>query len=80
MKTITYDARGRLNYNPFFHPNMGKTWTESDMEYLCKYYEIDDMKTLSLALGRTANSLVTKKLKLEQQGKYEYYKNLNKHW
>lgn len=80
MQEITYDKRGRMRYHPDYHPNMGKPWTQSDIEYLCKYFEVDDINALSFALGRTADSISVKVTRLQQQGKYEYYKNLNKYW
>lgn len=80
MQELTYDVKGRMRYNPDYHPNMGKTWTESDIEYACKYYEVDDLEVLAMALGRTADSVSVKINTLKRQGKFEYYKNLNKYW
>jgi len=80
MREVTYYGNGRMKYNPEYHPNTGRPWTEEDLEYLCKYYDVDDLETLAMALGRTSNSVEAKKYELERQGKYEYYKNLNKYW
>ncbi|WP_176542109.1 DNA-entry nuclease [Bacillus wiedmannii] len=79
-KHIEYDNSGRMMYNENFHTNHGKPFTEEELEYLCKYYEVDDSQTISLALGRTENTIRFKISVLKKQGKYEYYKNLNKHW
>lgn len=80
MESLEYDVGGRLQYNPDYHPNHGKPMTEEDLEYMCKYYEIDGRKSISLALGRTEKTIASKVTKLRATGKYDYYKNLNKHW
>lgn len=75
-----YDKIGRLKYNPFYHVNQGTLWSESDLEYLCKYAEIDGLKKIALALGRTETTVGEKISQLRRNGKYEYYKNLNRYW
>jgi hypothetical protein len=75
-----YDNQGRLKYHPDFHPNHKKTFTESDLEYLCKYYEVDGKKKMSLALGKTETTVSMKVVLLKKNGLFDYYKNLNKHW
>lgn len=75
-----FDSQGRMQYNPDFHFSHGKPFTESDLEYMCKYYEIDGTKLMSLALGKTEMTIESKIRKLKKQNRYEYYKNLNKYW
>ncbi len=70
----------RLPYDPVLHPNHKKPWTASDLEYLCKYYELDGMRYMSYALGRTEGTITEQIKRLKQSGKFEYYKNLNKYW
>lgn len=77
---VTYDVKGRMKYHPEYHHNTNKHWTESDTEYACKFCEIDNLEVLAMALGRTADSVSVKINTLKRQGKYEHYKNLNKHW
>jgi hypothetical protein len=77
---VEYDRWGRMKYHPEFHHNHGKPFTESDLEYLCKFYEIDGPLSISLALGRTQKIIMNKVSELKKQGLYDYYKNLNKHW
>lgn len=77
---VQYDGSGRLKYHPQLHPNKGKRLSESELEYLCKYYESDGMKSMSLALGRPEASLANKVKDLKKKGLFEYYKYLNKHW
>lgn len=77
---MSWRARNFLPYDPEFHPNHGSFFTESDLEYLCKYFEIDELRSLSYALGRTENTLVWKVQELKRKGLYEHYKTLNKHW
>jgi hypothetical protein len=75
-----FDQKGRLQFDPEYHPNHRTSWSESDLEYLCKYAEIDGYRKISMALGRTEKTCSSKLDKLKQNGRYEYYKNSNKHW
>ncbi len=77
---IQYDRHGRMMYHPEFHPNHGRRMTEEELEYLCKYCEVDSWRHLSFALGRTEHTLRSKVNSLKKRGLYEYYKKLNKHW
>lgn len=77
---ITFDRVGRMKYNPDFHPNSGKPFTQSDLEYLCKYYYIDGVKSMAYAMGRTERVIAGKVYKLKVEGLFNYYKNLNVHW
>jgi len=58
----------------------GDDFTESDLEYMCKYWKVDGAKMIAYALDRTEESVKTRVKKLRKQGLYDYYKNLNKHW
>jgi predicted ArsR family transcriptional regulator len=78
--TPEYDRHGRMKYHPEFHKNHEKPFTESDLEYLCKFYDVDGAKLISLALGRTEATVRSKLSNLKKRGLFEYYKNLNKHW
>jgi Mn-dependent DtxR family transcriptional regulator len=80
MENIAFDNFGRMKFNPSFHPNQGKHFSDSDLEYLCKYYDYDSPSTIALALGRTEQSVTNKILQLKRLGLYEYYKNQNKFW
>ncbi|MEK4750376.1 DNA-entry nuclease [Niallia sp. FSL W8-0177] len=55
-----YDQYGRLVYNSEFHLNHGKPYTQSDLEYLCKFWGFDEAKSLAFALGRPEHSLASK--------------------
>lgn len=80
QEVYSYNEAGRMNYHPDFHPNQGKPFTAEDLEYLCKYYEVDHIQTMAFALGRTEASLIVKVGTLKRQGLYDYYKNRNKYW
>lgn len=78
-----HDKKPKKNYLPFdpkFHHNHRRPFTESDLEYLCRYFEVDELRSLSYAMGRTEYTLVSKVQELKRKGLYEYYKTLNKHW
>lgn len=77
---ITYDKHGRMLYHPEFHFSHGTHFTESDLEYICKFSEVDHARHLAFAIGKTEHTIRTKISNLKRSGKYEYYKNLNKHW
>jgi hypothetical protein len=77
---IEFDRLGRMSYHPEFHQNHGKPFSEEDLEYLCKYFEIDPVRTIAFALGRTEHTCASKVTYLKKRGLYDYYKNLNKHW
>lgn len=71
---IEYDKRGRLMYHPELHPNQGKPFSDEETAYLCKFFEVDQMKSLSLALGRVEQSLEYRMVYLRKLGLIEYYK------
>lgn len=75
MQEIEYDRLGRMRYHPFFHDKQGTRFTESEMIYICKFWDKDKTKNLSLALGRTETSLAKKIQVLKKDWRYEYYKN-----
>lgn len=52
-----------INFNPKFHFNHKKSWTSKDLKYAldCK----NDLKDISLKLGRTISSILQKR-KLEK--------------
>lgn len=77
---IQYDPQGRMLYHPDFHEKSGKPFTEEELEYLCKFYETDGRQMMSFALGRTEAAIGEKFNKLKKQGRFDYYKNLNKFW
>ena len=83
-KKLEYDKYGRLKYNPAYHPNQGKPWTTKENIYLCKYYRSargckgSNIKSLSLDMGRTVNSIRSQLLFLRKAGLYDQYKNWDK--
>lgn len=77
---VEYDSSRRMKYHPDFHFSHEQPFTESDLEYMCKYAEIDNTQTISFAIGKTEATIYNKLKQLRKMGLYEYYKNLNKHW
>ena len=80
ITNFSRDPHGRLDYHPLLHVRQGTPWTDDDMEYLCKYHEIEELEMIALALERTTKSVATKLTQIKKQGKYEYYKNLNHYY
>lgn len=75
-----YDKCGRMLYHPEFHHQHKKPFTVSEMEYLCKFWDIDPRRTMSFALGRPETLLSTMVNQLKKNGEFEYWKNLNVFW
>lgn len=74
-----YDCYYRLKYHPELHNRHGEPYSESELEYICKF-AADGSALLSLAVGRPMTSVAAKITALKSSGKFFYYKNLNKHW
>ncbi|RDW17022.1 DNA-entry nuclease [Oceanobacillus arenosus] len=80
MHPIEYDDDGRINYNPDFHFAHGKLWAEEELEYLCKFIDYDGARSMQYSLGKTEKTIRNKINDLRKNGKFWYYKNLNRHW
>ena len=74
MSDIQYDRQGRIKYNPDFHPNHGKQFTDEEKAYMCRWHEIDGRRSISYALGRTEGTIASMITTLKNKGKYDYYK------
>lgn len=78
--TPIFDAQGRMIYNPEFHGNNSKPFTEDELEYICKFHELDGAKSIGFALERTEYRIKSKIESLKKSGLYEYYKYLDKYY
>lgn len=74
-KTITYDRFGRMEYHPGYHPNHCKPFSDYEISYLCKFWDVDDRMDMSLALGRTETTLSNRVSRMKKDGSFEMYKN-----
>ncbi|WP_188631566.1 DNA-entry nuclease [Lentibacillus kapialis] len=70
-----YDKFNRMRYHPDFHFKQGQKWTEEELEYLCMFFDYDDSRTLSFALGKTETVCQTKALSLKKTKMFEHYRN-----
>ena len=77
---IEYDKYGRMAYNPMFHTSHGIPFTEEEKEYLCKFYEYDGAKMMSMAIGKTEKVIQKTVYELREKGLFEFYRKLNKYW
>lgn len=77
---VEYDRHGFMKFHPFYHPNTGKKFTESDKEYLCKFFEVDGIHLISMGLGRSPRSIAQKITRMKKTGEYDTYKAINKYW
>lgn len=64
----TYDKQGRMQYDPELHFNQGQRWNEEDTEYLINWYHIIGVEEMSLALGRSEQTVFEKVCKLRKKG------------
>lgn len=64
----TYDSYGRMNYHPDYHPNQGTPWTTTDQQYLIEFYEKLGPEQVSLDLGRTIHTVMTRAYELRKRG------------
>lgn len=80
MSMVEYDNYGRMKYNPEYHGNDGKPWSQEDLMYLCGMHEAMRGKDLSMALERTETAIATKLYALKNKNKdlYDYYRKLSK--
>lgn len=65
---VTYDAYGRMQYHPDFHPNHGTPWKITDQNYLIERYVLDGPEQVSFALGRTIHTVMAKAWELRKIG------------
>lgn len=65
INKIKYDDYNRMLYHSGFHPNQRKLFTESELEYICKYFEFDELRTIAFAVGRTEAVITVKIIQLK---------------
>lgn len=65
---VTYDRYGRMNYHPDMHENQGKPWSCQDQKYLIENYEQIGPEQISLELGRTIHTVMTRVYELRKRG------------
>lgn len=65
---VTYDKYGRMQYHPDIHFNQKKAWTTTDEKYLIDMYEKIGPDKVSLALGRTIHTVMTRAYQLRKNG------------
>ena len=80
QEAFEYDTNGRLLYHPALHKRQGALWTDDELEYLCKFHDIDGLMTISLALERAQTTCASKLTQVRKNGKYWHYRNLNKYY
>jgi hypothetical protein len=68
----------RLRYNPEFHENHGKQFTEEDLAYMCSMWDSRGKADIAMALGRTHGTVLSKAYQLRKTGRFDYYRALEK--
>lgn len=57
-----------------------KAYTESEYEYICKYYGYKPLSEIADFIGRTTKAVYNVIYRMKESEKLEYYRNLNLHW
>ena len=65
---IEYDSAGRMRYNPELHDRQGQPWTVEETQYLIEWYHKIGAEEMSLALGRSENTIATRINRLRSKG------------
>ena len=68
-------SNNRMIYNPDYHDRYGKGWTHEEKAYLVQSRPFTDFREISLALGRTEGTCISKYYMLKRRGLLEFYKN-----
>lgn len=72
---VEYDRWGRMKYNPVFHENNGKTWTQEDLQYLIDWFDIIGVEEMSFALSRTMGTIQNKVAELRKSNRMRKIEN-----
>lgn len=80
IEQYEYDNCNRMKYNPEFHFSHGKPFSASDLEYICKFHEVDGPRKVGFAIGKTEQTVSAKLNELKKKGLYQFYKNSNRYW
>ncbi|QBP06994.1 hypothetical protein [Virgibacillus phage Mimir87] len=67
-------SNGRIRYNPEFHENHGKKWTDDDLAYMCSSWDGMKKEDIAMALVRTHGTVLSKVYQLKTSGRFEHYK------
>lgn len=66
----------RMRFNPQFHENHGRKFSEDDLIYMCSMWDSTKKEDIALALGKTYGSVITKAYYLRKTGQFNYYKTI----
>jgi hypothetical protein len=80
MEDLLEEEEVEYSLNLENHFKKREPFTESDLEYLCKFFEQDGRQMMAFALRRTEATISSVVTRLKREGLYEHYKTLNKHW
>lgn len=74
---VVYSASNhRMCYDPEFHENHGKAWSQNDLIYLCKSWDGMKKADIALALGRTHATILQKAYELRKNGDFDKFKEM----
>lgn len=70
---LNKDKEGRAVYTPKYHFNHGKSLSEMELSYMCKFIKVDGARSISFALGRSEVSLRVRHADLVRTNRHKYY-------
>lgn len=76
MDKVKYDKWHRMQYDPEYHDNHNKPWTVNDLAFLCGQYKSMKKLDLSLALGRTHRTILSKASQLRKEGQFKHFEEI----
>ncbi|KOO40320.1 hypothetical protein [Priestia koreensis] len=79
LRNIPDLATERYEEGDFF-PHTNKRWHESDLEYIAKFYDFDGIESVSMALGRSEESVKSRFYRLQRAGKIDSYRKFGRFW
>ena len=77
IEGIKFSLNGRMQYHPEFHFAHEEPFTLSELVYMCKYVQIDGNKSMSMALGRTENTIANQVYMMKKEGFFDVLKSLS---
>jgi hypothetical protein len=76
---IEYTAsNNRMRFNPEYHFNHGKRFTNEDLRYICSMWGSMPIQDIALAVGKTYSTVAAKVNTLKNIGLFEHYRKMGK--
>ena len=71
-----YKSNRRMVFNPEFHDKHNMKWDKEEIAYLVQMRPSMRYKDISMALGKTENTCMSKYHSIKKRGLIEYYRKI----